>query len=82
MDFFSCHSLKHINVAMVTVLKNVTNVITAIGETYFFMKHHDRKVWTALILMVRPCQVQNRLSIQFKQNNIFIYIYIYFSGMK
>ncbi|XP_074587331.1 GDP-mannose transporter GONST1-like [Curcuma longa] len=45
-------SLKYINVAMVTVLKNVTNVITAIGEMYLFMKHHDRKVWTALILMI------------------------------
>ncbi|XP_074565389.1 GDP-mannose transporter GONST1-like isoform X1 [Curcuma longa] len=48
----SMFSLKYINVAMVTVLKNVTNVITAIGETYLFMKHHDRKVWTALILMI------------------------------
>ncbi|KAG6481011.1 hypothetical protein ZIOFF_057602 [Zingiber officinale] len=47
----SMFSLKYINVAMVTVLKNVTNVITAIGEMYLFMKHHDRKVWTALILM-------------------------------
>ncbi|KAG6538022.1 hypothetical protein ZIOFF_003125 [Zingiber officinale] len=45
-------SLKYINVAMVTVLKNATNVITAIGEMYLFMKHHDGKVWTALILMV------------------------------
>ncbi|XP_064937255.1 GDP-mannose transporter GONST1-like [Musa acuminata AAA Group] len=48
----SMFSLKYINVAMVTVLKNVTNVITALGETYLFMKHHDRKVWTALFLMI------------------------------
>ncbi|XP_064937258.1 GDP-mannose transporter GONST1-like isoform X3 [Musa acuminata AAA Group] len=48
----SMFSLKYINVAMVTVLKNVTNVITALGETYLFMKHHDKKVWTALFLMI------------------------------
>lgn len=45
-------SLKYINVAMVTVLKNVTNVITALGEMYLFSKHHDNKVWAALFLMV------------------------------
>lgn len=48
----SMFSLKYINVAMVTVLKNVTNVITAFGEMYLFMKHHDNKVWAALVLMV------------------------------
>lgn len=47
-------SLKYINVAMVTVLKNVTNVITALGEMYLFQKHHDSKVWAALFLMVMP----------------------------
>jgi GDP-mannose transporter len=45
-------SLKYINVAMVTVLKNVTNVITALGEMYLFSKHHDSRVWAALFLMV------------------------------
>ncbi|KAJ8769161.1 hypothetical protein K2173_000936 [Erythroxylum novogranatense] len=48
----SMFSLKYINVAMVTVLKNVTNVITAVGEMYLFHKHHDNKVWTALFLMI------------------------------
>ncbi|WOL12310.1 GDP-mannose transporter GONST1-like isoform X1 [Canna indica] len=48
----SMFSLKYINVAMVTILKNITNVITALGETYFFMKHHDNRVWTALFLMI------------------------------
>ena len=47
-----CCSLKYINVAMVTVLKNVTNVMTAVGEMYLFNKHHDNRVWTALFLMV------------------------------
>lgn len=48
----SMFSLKYINVAMVTVLKNVTNVITAVGEMYLFNKHHDGRVWTALFLMI------------------------------
>lgn len=48
----SMFSLKYINVAMVTVLKNVTNVITAIGETYLFNKQHGNQVWAALFLMI------------------------------
>ncbi|CAI0474097.1 unnamed protein product [Linum tenue] len=48
----SMFSLKYINVAMVTVLKNVTNVITAVGEMYLFQKHHDNRVWVALFLMI------------------------------
>lgn len=48
----SMFSLKYINVAMVTILKNVTNVITAIGEMYLFKKHHDNRVWVALFLMI------------------------------
>ncbi|GFP97617.1 gdp-mannose transporter gonst1 [Phtheirospermum japonicum] len=48
----SMFSLKYINVAMVTVLKNVTNVITAVGEMYLFNKHHDNRVWAALFLML------------------------------
>jgi len=51
--FLTC-SLKYINVAMVTVLKNVTNVITAVGETYLFKKQHGNQVWAALFLMVMP----------------------------
>lgn len=48
----SMFSLKYINVAMVTVLKNVTNVITALGEMYLFKKHHESRVWAALMLMI------------------------------
>ncbi|KAI4345081.1 hypothetical protein L6164_012246 [Bauhinia variegata] len=40
---------------MVTVLKNVTNVITALGEMYLFSKHHDCRVWAALFLMIANC---------------------------
>lgn len=48
----SMFSLKYINVAMVTVLKNVTNVMTAVGEMYLFNKRHDSRVWAALFLMI------------------------------
>ncbi|GJN12634.1 hypothetical protein PR202_ga30929 [Eleusine coracana subsp. coracana] len=48
----SMFSLKYINVAMLTILKNVANVITASGETYFFKKQHGTQVWIALILML------------------------------
>ncbi|GFP97102.1 gdp-mannose transporter gonst1 [Phtheirospermum japonicum] len=48
----SMFSLKYINVAMVTVLKNVTNVMTAVGEMYLFSKRHDNRVWAALFLMI------------------------------
>lgn len=45
-------SLKYINIAMVTILKNMTNIMTAIGELYIFRKHQNQKVWAAMILMV------------------------------
>ncbi|OWM68750.1 hypothetical protein CDL15_Pgr024937 [Punica granatum] len=46
------YSLKYINIAMVTILKNVTNIMTAIGEFYIFRKHQNQKVWMALFLMI------------------------------
>lgn len=46
------YSLKYINVAMVTILKNMTNILTATGETYLFRKHQNEKVWAALFLMI------------------------------
>ncbi|XP_015578792.1 GDP-mannose transporter GONST2 isoform X1 [Ricinus communis] len=46
------YSLKYINIAMVTILKNVTNILTAIGELYIFRKHQNQKVWTAMFLMM------------------------------
>lgn len=48
---------------MVTVLKNVTNVITAVGEMYLFNKRHDNRVWAALFLMV--CSITMILEIFF-----------------
>lgn len=46
---------------MVTVLKNVTNVITACGEMYLFQKHHDSRVWAALFLMV--CSISQKVNL-------------------
>ncbi|XP_050936336.1 GDP-mannose transporter GONST2 isoform X3 [Cucumis melo] len=46
------YSLKYINIAMVTILKNVTNILTAIGELYIFRKRQNQKVWTAMFLMI------------------------------
>lgn len=46
------YSLKYINVAMVTILKNVTNIITAVGDYYLFRRHQNQKVWTAMFLMI------------------------------
>lgn len=48
----SIFSLKYMNVAMVTILKNITNLITAVGEVYLFSKRHNNKVWGSLLLMV------------------------------
>ncbi|KAI3801530.1 hypothetical protein L1987_29637 [Smallanthus sonchifolius] len=46
------YSLKYINIAMVTILKNMTNILTAVGELYIFRKRQSQKVWTAMFLMI------------------------------
>ncbi|KAL8236711.1 hypothetical protein R6Q59_017792 [Mikania micrantha] len=46
------YSLKYINVAMVTILKNMTNILTAVGELYIFQKKQSQQVWTAMFLMI------------------------------
>eukprot|EP00245_Coleochaete_scutata_P004961 TRINITY_DN1805_c0_g2_i1.p1 TRINITY_DN1805_c0_g2~~TRINITY_DN1805_c0_g2_i1.p1 ORF type:complete len:398 (-),score=52.65 TRINITY_DN1805_c0_g2_i1:559-1752(-) len=48
----SFFSLQFIGVAMVTILKNMTNVFTAMGEMYLFSTRHKWKVWGALMLMI------------------------------
>ncbi|GLT81692.1 hypothetical protein SLE2022_001280 [Rubroshorea leprosula] len=48
----SMYSLKFINIAMVTILKNVTNIITAVGEWYIFRKRQNQKVWIAMLMMM------------------------------
>ncbi|XP_027368646.1 GDP-mannose transporter GONST1 isoform X2 [Abrus precatorius] len=66
----SMFSLKYINVAMVTVLKNVTNVITALGEMYLFSKHHDGRVWAALFLMLTLRRVMDTAKQVTKSGNL------------
>ncbi|KAK1359122.1 hypothetical protein POM88_043596 [Heracleum sosnowskyi] len=46
------YSLKFINIAMVTILKNMTNILTTIGELYIFRKRQNQQVWAAMFLMV------------------------------
>ncbi|GBG77180.1 hypothetical protein CBR_g23506 [Chara braunii] len=46
------HALRHLTVPMVTILKNLTNVITALGEMALFRKQHTAGVWSALGLIV------------------------------
>ncbi|MED6156391.1 GDP-mannose transporter gonst1 [Stylosanthes scabra] len=66
----SMFSLKYINVAMVTILKNVTIVMTALGETYLFNKHHDRRVWAALFLMLTLRRVMDMAKQVTKSGNL------------
>eukprot|EP00850_Spirogloea_muscicola_P015174 SM000114S24137 [mRNA] locus=s114:287362:288759:+ [translate_table: standard] len=48
----SFYSLQYLQVAMSTVLKNCTNVLTAVGESYLYNTRHDSSVWGALFLMI------------------------------
>eukprot|EP00850_Spirogloea_muscicola_P014898 SM000110S18905 [mRNA] locus=s110:182121:189533:+ [translate_table: standard] len=48
----SFYSLKYMQVAMVTILKNTTNIMTAVGEMYLFNKRHSTQVWMSLCLMI------------------------------
>ncbi|GJU00718.1 hypothetical protein Tco_1111056 [Tanacetum coccineum] len=47
------------------VLKNFTNVITAVGEMYLFNKHHDNRMWASLFSMIifsNLCRDKDNLS--------------------
>ncbi|KAI4305227.1 hypothetical protein L6164_028606 [Bauhinia variegata] len=46
------YSLMYINIAMVTILKNMTNILTAFGELYIFRKRQIQKVWIAMFFMI------------------------------
>ncbi|KAH7836936.1 hypothetical protein Vadar_007595 [Vaccinium darrowii] len=46
------YSLKNLNIAMVTILKNMTNILTAVGEYIMFRKLQNQKVWSAMFLMI------------------------------
>ncbi|OEL15636.1 GDP-mannose transporter GONST1, partial [Dichanthelium oligosanthes] len=66
----SMFSLKYINVAMLTILKNVANVLTASGETYFFKKQHGLQVWFALMLMLTLRHVMDSAKQATKSGNL------------
>ncbi|CAG9466130.1 unnamed protein product [Pedinophyceae sp. YPF-701] len=45
-------ALKHLNVAMVTVLKNCTNLLVITGDYFFYGRTYSSKVWVSLLLMI------------------------------
>eukprot|EP00899_Mesostigma_viride_P006138 jgi/Mesvir1/15525/Mv03177-RA.1 len=45
-------SLRHLSVPMVTILKNLTNILVAVGDIIVFKKRQSRSVWWTLALLV------------------------------
>ena len=45
-------ALQTLGVAMVTILKNLTNIITIIGDYFMFGRTYNRYVWLSLALIV------------------------------
>lgn len=45
-------ALQSLNVAMVTVLKNITNLFTILGDFYFFGRTYGLGVWACIALMM------------------------------
>lgn len=52
MVWSSFYALRGIGVAMVTVLKNLTNFLVIFGDLYFFGKRYSTGVWVTLFLML------------------------------
>lgn len=52
MVWSSFYALKYVGVAMVTVLKNLTNFLVIFGDMAFFGKTYSRPVWFTLFLML------------------------------
>eukprot|EP00878_Enallax_costatus_P011873 GHUV01012397.1.p1 GENE.GHUV01012397.1~~GHUV01012397.1.p1 ORF type:complete len:352 (+),score=58.12 GHUV01012397.1:297-1352(+) len=52
MVWTSFYALRNIGVAMVTVLKNLTNFLVIFGDLYFFDKRYSAGVWATLFLML------------------------------
>jgi len=48
----SFFALRYVGVAMVTVLKNLTNWMVIAGDYYFFDKRYGAGVWLTLVLML------------------------------
>eukprot|EP00803_Ostreobium_quekettii_P002137 evm.model.scf_577EXC.11 EVM.evm.TU.scf_577EXC.11 scf_577EXC:75761-76822(-) len=45
------YSLRNLGVAMVTLLKNLTNFVVILGDLVFFKKRYGAMVWGSLVLM-------------------------------
>lgn len=52
MVWTSFYALRNLGVAMVTVLKNLTNFLVIFGDLYFFDKRYSTGVWATLFLML------------------------------
>jgi GDP-mannose transporter len=52
MVWSSFYALRGIGVAMVTVLKNLTNFLVIFGDLHFFGKRYSTGVWATLFLML------------------------------
>lgn len=48
----SFYALQNLNVAMVTVLKNLTNIFTMAGDYVFYGRVYNWGVWSCMVLMV------------------------------
>lgn len=52
MLWSSFYALQHLSVPMITMLKNLTNIFTIIGDFYFFKKTYNLGVWLSLLLII------------------------------
>jgi GDP-mannose transporter len=52
MVWTSFYALRSLGVAMVTVLKNLTNFLVIFGDLYFFGKRYNWGVWATLFMML------------------------------
>jgi GDP-mannose transporter len=50
MIWTSFYALKSMGVAMVTILKNLTNLIIIIGDYYFFGRTYSLSLWGSLFV--------------------------------
>ena len=48
----SFYALQGLNVAMVTVLKNCTNIFTIVGDYYFYDRRYSVAIWGCMALML------------------------------
>ena len=59
------YALKTLQVPMVTLLKNLTNLLTILGDMYFFNKHYTLGVWMSLVLMALSAVVGSMTDLSF-----------------